>query len=109
MDCPQCHGATKILSTRARVGELVIVRRHECTSCGERFTTEERIVDSATSNFAAEERVLQQAHEMRMAGKSISEIAEALGMTYPQTTNLFKKIRQRGGPVSSAAVSRKSS
>src|ERR1700742_3253394 len=44
MRCPFCSEVEdKVVDTRPSDGEQVIRRRRECTSCGRRFTTYERV------------------------------------------------------------------
>ncbi len=45
MKCPKCHvsGTDRVLESRESLGQDTIRRRRECGSCGERFTTYERI------------------------------------------------------------------
>ena len=42
MLCPACHGPTRVSETRAASGGAVR-RRRQCSSCGHRFTTFERV------------------------------------------------------------------
>ena len=41
MDCVQCSADTRVLDSRPVRG--AVRRRRECTTCGERFTTFERV------------------------------------------------------------------
>lgn len=43
MHCPNCESSTHVLESRAAEDGRAVRRRRECTSCGERFTTFERI------------------------------------------------------------------
>lgn len=44
MICPHCHkNASRVLDSRATDGGQAIRRRRECTACGYRFTTFERV------------------------------------------------------------------
>jgi transcriptional repressor NrdR len=44
MICPHCHqNASRVLDSRASDGGHAIRRRRECTACGYRFTTFERV------------------------------------------------------------------
>jgi transcriptional repressor NrdR len=43
MDCPSCTAATRVAETRSAEGGAALRRRRHCPSCGERFTTFERI------------------------------------------------------------------
>ena len=44
MQCPVCHAAdTKVVDSRAADENASIRRRRSCVSCGERFTTYERV------------------------------------------------------------------
>ncbi len=45
MHCPFCHEAdTRVVDSRPAEANAAIRRRRECTSCGRRFTTYERVV-----------------------------------------------------------------
>jgi transcriptional repressor NrdR len=43
MECPNCQSNTRVLESRPAQEGRAVRRRRECTSCGERFTTFERI------------------------------------------------------------------
>jgi len=43
MECPNCQSNTRVLESRAAQDGRAVRRRRECTSCGERFTTFERV------------------------------------------------------------------
>ena len=43
MDCPNCNAPTKVLESRRAEDGAALRRRRECTECGERFTSYERI------------------------------------------------------------------
>jgi transcriptional repressor NrdR len=43
MDCPHCQSPTRVLESRHAEDGRAVRRRRECASCGERFTTFERI------------------------------------------------------------------
>ncbi|HEX6116200.1 MAG TPA: ATP cone domain-containing protein [Solirubrobacterales bacterium] len=43
MECPSCNAATRVAETRSADRGSVVRRRRHCPSCGERFTTFERI------------------------------------------------------------------
>lgn len=44
MRCPHCsHDDTRVVDSRPADGQSAIRRRRECVSCGERFTTYERV------------------------------------------------------------------
>src|SRR5687767_310731 len=43
MQCPSCESGTRVLESRAAEEGRAVRRRRECTGCGERFTTFERI------------------------------------------------------------------
>ena len=45
MQCPACHGDSKVLDTRWIEDENSIRRRRECVVCGKRFVTYEKIED----------------------------------------------------------------
>lgn len=45
MRCPNCHNDSKVLDTRWAENGTAIRRRRECTVCGKRFVTYERIED----------------------------------------------------------------
>ena len=45
MQCPICHGDSRVLDTRWIEEENAIRRRRECTACGKRFVTYEKIED----------------------------------------------------------------
>lgn len=48
MKCPFCaSSATQVLESRAVEGETSIRRRRECTKCGKRFTTYEKVKGTA--------------------------------------------------------------
>jgi transcriptional repressor NrdR len=48
MICPFCdHNDDKVIDSRASEGGRVIRRRRQCLACGKRFTTYERIEDTA--------------------------------------------------------------
>lgn len=48
MICPACHsGSSKVVDTRAAKGGRAVRRRRECLSCGQRFTTYERVEERA--------------------------------------------------------------
>lgn len=46
MQCPQCKGATHVLTSRFRNVKHTTNRRRECLKCGYRFTTIELIIPS---------------------------------------------------------------
>jgi transcriptional repressor NrdR len=41
--CPHCQATTRVLETRRSEGRNSLRRRRQCASCGERFTTVERL------------------------------------------------------------------
>ncbi len=43
MFCPICQSSTRVLETRRTEAVATLRRRRECSSCGERFTTVERL------------------------------------------------------------------
>jgi transcriptional repressor NrdR len=43
MDCPHCSSPTRVLESRRAEDGAALRRRRECTGCGERFTTFERL------------------------------------------------------------------
>ena len=43
--CPVCHHDSKVVETRLNDNGTTIRRRRECTYCGKRFTTYEKIED----------------------------------------------------------------
>ena len=43
MECPACQAPTRVLESRSADDGRAVRRRRECTGCGERFTTFERI------------------------------------------------------------------
>ena len=43
--CPVCHHDSKVVATRLNDNGTTIRRRRECTYCGKRFTTYEKIED----------------------------------------------------------------
>ncbi len=43
MNCPNCDSHTRVLESRSADGGGAVRRRRECSSCGERFTTFERV------------------------------------------------------------------
>jgi transcriptional repressor NrdR len=43
MDCPHCSAPTKVLESRRAEDGAALRRRRECTACGQRFTSYERI------------------------------------------------------------------
>ena len=43
MDCPRCTAATRVLESRPADDGGAVRRRRECSSCGTRFTTFERV------------------------------------------------------------------
>ena len=45
MLCPVCHHDSKVVETRLNDNGTTIRRRRECTYCGKRFTTYEKIED----------------------------------------------------------------
>lgn len=45
MFCPICGGDSKVLDTRTNDTANTVKRRRECTKCGKRFTTYEKIED----------------------------------------------------------------
>ena len=49
MKCPQCFSRSTVLEKRER--QDFVTRRHQCASCGYRFTTHETIV---ISKYASE-------------------------------------------------------
>src|SRR5215208_2989079 len=42
MECPRCHGQTRVLQSRRADGGSAVRRRRECPACAHRFTTFER-------------------------------------------------------------------
>jgi len=44
MDCPSCHAPASVLDSRPADDGAAVRRRRRCGSCGERFTTLERVV-----------------------------------------------------------------
>ena len=57
LTCPTCSGVLRLLYTRQR--SSYITRRRQCTSCGERFTTAERIVGTKKEKSVAVPLVLE--------------------------------------------------
>lgn len=49
MKCPECFARSTVLQKRER--QDFVTRRHQCTSCGNRFTTHEIVV---ISKYASE-------------------------------------------------------
>ena len=45
MQCPVCHSDSKVLDTRWIEEETAIRRRRECSVCGKRFVTYEKVED----------------------------------------------------------------
>jgi transcriptional repressor NrdR len=43
MDCPRCSAPTRVLESRPADAGAAVRRRRECSSCGARFTTLERV------------------------------------------------------------------
>lgn len=43
MQCPRCDAASRVLQSRSADGGRAVRRRRECTGCGARFTTFERV------------------------------------------------------------------
>jgi len=43
VECPSCTAATRVAETRSADGGAALRRRRHCPSCGERFTTFERV------------------------------------------------------------------
>lgn len=43
MQCPRCGSSSHVLETRSAEAGAAVRRRRQCSSCGERFTTFERI------------------------------------------------------------------
>jgi len=43
MQCPQCDSPSRVLESRSADGGRAVRRRRECSGCGARFTTFERI------------------------------------------------------------------
>ena len=43
MDCPHCQSPTRVVESRHAEDGRAVRRRRECSGCGERFTTFERI------------------------------------------------------------------
>jgi transcriptional repressor NrdR len=44
MDCPACEGPTHVLESRRAEAGAAMRRRRECSNCGQRFTTFERVL-----------------------------------------------------------------
>lgn len=43
MQCPYCHGDSKVVDSRTTDDGMTVKRRRECLSCGTRFTTFEKV------------------------------------------------------------------
>lgn len=50
MVCPKCgrEGVTRVIDSREKKGECSVKRRRECTICGARFTTTEKLERNET-------------------------------------------------------------
>ena len=90
MQCPQCNSASRVLESRSADGGAAVRRRRECSGCGTRFTTFERVSvdrlyvrkrDHRRQPFAAEKlraALVRAAHKRDVSAAQIHGIVAAV-------------------------------
>lgn len=90
MDCPSCSSATRVLESRPADAGAAVRRRRECSSCGTRFTTFERVAvdrlyvrkrDGSRQPFDAEKlrgALVRAAHKRDVSAAEIHGIVAAV-------------------------------
>lgn len=90
MKCPHCGSASRVLETRAADDGRATRRRRECTTCGQRFTTSERVMvdrlfvrkrDGRRQPFDAEKlrgALLRAAHKRDVSAGDVHGIVAAV-------------------------------
>lgn len=108
VDCPRCGSATKVLETRRPTGDPALRRRRRCTSCGERFTTFERIEPAALTVVKRDGRrqpfdraklagaLTRASHKRDVDPRALESIVDRIAAT----------IRDSGGEIASSEVGR---
>ncbi len=106
MECPSCNANTRVLESRAADEGRSVRRRRACVSCGERFTTFERVAvdrlwvqkrDGRRQPFNAEKlrgAVVRAAHKRPVSAADIHGVVDAVG----------RAATARGGVIDAAAV-----
>ena len=108
MRCPQCGSMeTRVMETRTAEEGRTIRRRRECTACGFRFTTYER-VEERKGLWISKKDGRREAFDRSKLVRGISRACERLPVSLDTIEDMAARIetrlRESGDEVSSMAI-----
>ena len=98
MKCPYCtHEATEVVETRDSEDLSVTRRRRECSKCGKRFTTYERI--ETVPLVVIKKSGTRESFDREKLGSGIRKAAEKTTLTHKDIEEILDEVERelRGG------------
>lgn len=108
MRCPECGSMdTRVMETRTSEEGRTIRRRRECTSCGFRFTTYERVEEQRVL-WISKKDGRREAFDRQKLIRGISRACERLPITLDtieaMASRIEVRLRESGGEISSMTI-----
>ena len=80
LTCPACAGELRVVITRP--GDTYVYRRRECAKCGDRVTTVERIVGTASPLYTHVPNVVSSVHHLlQTLGITVAQFSEPVTLS----------------------------
>jgi transcriptional repressor NrdR len=104
--CPDCNAASQVIESRPAEGGSAVRRRRECTQCGFRFTTLERL--AATRLQVVKRDGRRQSFDAEKLRGALTRAAHKRDVTAAQIAAVVERVRhhatERGGSISAELI-----